>query len=124
MSEKRKIPEGYTEVQEHKHRGVEFFTAKYSCHFVLEPLREDMLPMLEEYSMLWYDSAHSWARGMPEDEQRARLIHYAKEEIDKVISGEELQEWLVDEVRYFIAKYGRYVARQDFFKKLKTEVIE
>lgn len=121
MTDEREIPTEYENVEKHTHKGIRFFTAHYGKHVVLEPLQESIRKVLKEYSDLWADSSHTWARGMPLREQRSRLIYWAREEIDQVLSGEELSEMVNDDIEIFIIKRARFIERQEIFTRLAKE---
>jgi len=119
LTERKEVKE-YSEIQKFKHRGIEFFVANYSSHAVLEPLHEEIREALpDDECELWNDSAHSWARGMPLQEQRDRLVHWAREYIDSVLDRTELFRWLDQESDYFLNRRGKFIERHELFKKLE-----
>ena len=118
---KRELPSEYSEIKYHEHRGIEYFTAIFSKHIVLEPVHEEVLSNLRADSqsreILWSDSAHTWARNMSLKEQREHLVKRTIEDIDWLLSQKPLRE-LNKEYR---TKRERLLAEKNFFLSLGKE---
>ena len=120
MKEREINREEYTDLEKHSYKGVEFFTAVYNDHIVLEPVHQEVLDMMNidwrYYSEtgLWHDSAHSWADGLTLQGQRNRLIEYAKSDIDYILSGDSLKEQRQD----YLKKRQKIKEQFEFFKAL------
>jgi len=117
---KRELEQDYFDIQYHKHRGIEYFTAIFNDHIVLEPVHEEVLKHLREATIdreiLWSDSAHTWARGRSLNEQRQFLLDRTKEDIDWLLSQKPLRE-LNEEYRN---KRKRLLEEKNFFLSLET----
>ena len=120
--EKRERVNEYDQVEYHRYKGVEFFTGLYPemGHIVLEPVHKEVLVMCysnTEYvdTPLWYDSAHTWAKGMTLQEQRKQLIEYAENDIDLILSGYALKE----QRKQYLAERKKLKEQLEFFKALK-----
>jgi len=94
---KRELTKDYSAVQYHKYRGIEYFTARFSNHIILEPVHKEVLDNLREitidHEILWADSAHTWARNMSLDEQRNHLLERTKRDLDWLLSQKPLREF-------------------------------
>jgi len=121
MKEREINREEYTDLEKHEYKGVEFFTAVYNDHVVLEPVHQEVLDMMNidwrYYSEpnLWHDSIHSWADGLTIQGQRNRLIEYAKSDIDYILSGDSLKEQRED----YLKKRKKIREQFEFFKELR-----
>ncbi len=115
---KRQIASEHSEIKYHTYRGIDYFTAIYNDHIVLEPVHEEVLKNLNENTIdreiLWSDSTHTWARGMSLDEQRQALLKSAIDDIDWLLSQKPLRE-LNTEYR---EKRERLVQERKFFLSL------
>lgn len=94
-----RIPVGdYIDIQRHQYRGLSFFTAIFGDHVICEPTHVEFMVLLDDSDLdkeeLWADSAHSWANGLSFDEQRDRLIEGAKEQIDYLLDGEKMNDFV------------------------------
>ena len=118
---KRKLTKDYFAIQYHKYRGIEYFTARFSNHVLLEPVHQEVLNNLREVTadneILWSDSAHTWARNMSFGEQRDFLLNRTKKDIDWLLSQKPLRE-LNKEYR---EKRKRLLAEKSFFLSLAKE---
>ena len=116
--EKRERVNEYDQVEYHKYKGVEFFTALYSelGNIVLEPVHKEVLDMSYMFdSLLWHDSAHTWAKEMTLQEQRKQLVEYAQNDIDLILSGYALKE----QRKQYLEKRKKLKEQLEFFKALK-----
>ena len=125
MKERETNRAEYTDLEKHKYKGVEFFTAVYNDHIVLEPVHQEVVDMMNiswvPYSSepyLWHDSAHSWAGGLTLQGQRNRLIEYAQNDIDYILSGDSLKEQRED----YLKKRKKVREQFEFFKALRKEL--
>ena len=120
--EKRERVNEYDQVEYHRYKGVEFFTGLYPemGHIVLEPVHKEVLAMCysnTEYgdTLVWHDSAHTWAKGMTLQEQRKQLIEYAENDINRILSGYALKE----QRKQYLAERKKLKEQLEFFKALK-----
>lgn len=123
MKEREINEEEYKDIQKHKYRNVEFFTAQFRDHIALEPIHQEVLDMMNinRYCytdpLLWHDSAHMWSNGLTLEQQRNRVIQYAKDDIDYVLSGKSLQE----QKREYLEKRKKWKKQLNFFQTLEKE---
>jgi len=65
---------------------------------------------------LWHDSAHTWAKGLTLQAQRNRLIEYAHNDIDYLMSAQGLKEQRED----YLKKREKLKAQYEFFKEIEN----
>jgi len=122
MREREINREEYKEIEKHVYKGVHFFTAIYNDHVVLEPVHQEVLDAINAVSgnvfqePLWHDSAHTWAKGLTLQAQRNRLIEYAHNDIDYLMSAQGLKEQRED----YLKKREKLKAQYEFFKEIEN----
>lgn len=85
----------YSNIVEHEHRNIHFFTAEYMGNIKGEPLYQEILDAVTlmegaagDDELMWRRSSDTGVRDLPIEEQREWVVEQMSKDIDWIIDGD------------------------------------